>query len=103
MKTFNVFYIMTVFALVFGLLAAPIAFAAEDKDDNPLFNIRLPEGTDNAQYLVDRSVAPVWTSDEIETAAALSEEGAPVIIRDFEMDFQKPVGPDWNRIPGKND
>lgn len=81
-------------AMVFGLLAAPIAFAAEDKDDNPLYNITLP--SDNDQYFA----ADDMGTEEVSTEAALSEEGEPVIIRDFNMDF---VGPQWDRVPGKNE
>ena len=94
MNTHNFAYKLVMLAMVFGLLAAPMAFAAEDKDDNPLYNITLP--SDNDQYLA----ADDMDYDEVSTEAALSEEGEPVVIRDFNMDF---IGPQWDRVPGKNE
>ena len=95
MKTHNVLYKIIMLALVFGLAGAPVAFAAEDKDDNPLYLIPLPSDN-NDQYMAQEDM----NGEEVNSEAALSEEGAPEIIRDFNMNF---VGPQWDRVPGKNE
>ena len=95
MNTHNFAYKVVMLAMVFGLLAAPIAFAAEDKDDNPLYLLPIPSDNSDQHFAADD-----MDYEEVSTEAALSEEGEPVIIRDFNMDF---VGPQWDRVPGKND
>ena len=83
MNTNNIIYKVVVLAMVFGLLGAPVAMA-EDREDGPLYNI-----TYSPQQ-----------EDEAHATAALSEEEQPVTIRDLSVDF---TGPQWERVPGKND
>ena len=82
MNTNNIIYKVVVLAMVFGLLGAPVVMAAEDKDDNPLYNITLTH------------------ENEVQATATLSEEEQPVTIRNFSVDF---TGPQWERVPGKNE
>ena len=51
-------------------------------------------------YLTETPEMKDLVGPEVNTKAALSEEGGATISMDFSLEF---VGPQWDRIPGKNE